>query len=143
MAERKPTYGELLMRPEWYAKRSRIIELARFECVECGDHLEEHQFEVHHRYYLRGRKPWEYPDKALMCVCGPCHANLGMLDDELRYTIGQLTTQQIEQVRVFARRLLSADHDPVALDRLYEEFYRDSGPRLAPDEPRGKRGRDG
>jgi hypothetical protein len=109
MAERKQTYGEMLLSMHWFAKRSHIIKLAKFECVECGAHQEEHQFEVHHRYYLRGRKPWEYPDEALMCVCRTCHAELGMLDDELRYTIGQLTTQQIEQVRVFARRLHSTD----------------------------------
>jgi len=29
---------------------------------------------VHHRVYIRGKKPWEYEDWAFLVVCEPCHA---------------------------------------------------------------------
>jgi len=28
---------------------------------------------VHHNYYIRGKKPWEYPDDALVTLCEDCH----------------------------------------------------------------------
>lgn len=32
--------------------------------------------EVHHRYYIRDRYPWEYPDNALVTLCNWCHQEL-------------------------------------------------------------------
>lgn len=119
MAEQ--TYSELLKRAEWQRRRKEVLEAASHTCEECGE--SGVPFEVHHRYYLRGKKPWEYPGEALRCVCGPCHRELGHLDDELRFTIGQLTTHQIEMVRVFARRLFFAGDDPREIDEVYRQFY--------------------
>lgn len=28
---------------------------------------------VHHKYYVRGKKPWEYDDDALVTLCADCH----------------------------------------------------------------------
>ena len=30
---------------------------------------------IHHKYYVRGRKPWEYPNDALITLCQECHQN--------------------------------------------------------------------
>jgi hypothetical protein len=27
----------------------------------------------HHRYYLPGKEPWDYPDNALVTLCEDCH----------------------------------------------------------------------
>lgn len=32
-----------------------------------------HGLNVHHNYYTRGKKPWEYPDDALVTLCEDCH----------------------------------------------------------------------
>ena len=32
-----------------------------------------HGLNVHHSYYIRGKKPWEYPDDALVTLCEDCH----------------------------------------------------------------------
>ena len=28
---------------------------------------------LHHKYYIKGKKPWDYPDEALMTLCDSCH----------------------------------------------------------------------
>lgn len=67
----KPSYYELLRHPEWQKKRLKIMEAAGFECADCGDG--DTTLNVHHKYYEKGAKPWEYPDDALICLCEPCH----------------------------------------------------------------------
>lgn len=34
------------------------------------------ELHVHHKYYVLGRKPWEYPDEALITLCSDCHEKL-------------------------------------------------------------------
>lgn len=29
--------------------------------------------QVHHHYYVKGKMAWEYPDRALITLCGACH----------------------------------------------------------------------
>lgn len=67
----KPTYYELLRHPFWQRKRLEILSRAHFKCEECG--AKEKTLEVHHTYYERGLKPWEYPDTSLHCLCSDCH----------------------------------------------------------------------
>jgi hypothetical protein len=67
----KPTYYELLRKPEWQRKRLEVMDRAGFKCEECGD--TSTTLNVHHKYYTKGAMPWEYPDFALVCLCEPCH----------------------------------------------------------------------
>ena len=39
--------------------------------VEKPRHLE-----VHHRYYVMAKNPWEYPDEALITLCNWCHQKI-------------------------------------------------------------------
>lgn len=34
------------------------------------------ELHVHHKYYILGRKPWEYPNDALITLCSDCHEKL-------------------------------------------------------------------
>lgn len=46
---------------------------------------------IHHNYYIRGKKPWEYPNDALVTLCEDCHkkrhltSKIPMLDTQLHY----------------------------------------------------------
>lgn len=31
---------------------------------------------VHHKYYIHGKYPWDYPDSALVTVCSGCHQKI-------------------------------------------------------------------
>lgn len=42
-----------------------------FTCQKCGNKSET--LNVHHRHYLTGRDPWDYPGELLITVCQPCH----------------------------------------------------------------------
>lgn len=54
------------------------MEAAKFCCEECRLNIDElHHFgvqlNVHHVFYLPGKKPWEYPPALLMSLCERCH----------------------------------------------------------------------
>jgi hypothetical protein len=67
------TYWELLKRPEWQKKRLEKLNEAEFCCSCCfGDSKQLH---VHHKRYVKGRKPWEYEDFELAVLCDECHTN--------------------------------------------------------------------
>jgi len=66
------TYLELLRHPYWQRKKNGILERDKYTCRKCLDTLSNLQ--VHHLYYLKDHKPWEYPDEALITLCELCHS---------------------------------------------------------------------
>lgn len=44
-----------------------------FCCSDCGS--DATTLAVHHRYYVKGREPWEYPMFALVTLCETCHSD--------------------------------------------------------------------
>jgi hypothetical protein len=44
-----------------------------FACIAC--HATDKTLNVHHAAYVRGRKPWDYPDSQLHTLCEDCHAD--------------------------------------------------------------------
>lgn len=91
MAEKK-TYRELLLDPQWQKKRLQIFGRDNFSCVRCGDDAKT--LHVHHRSYLRGKKPWEYPDEFLETLCETCHEDVGLDDQRLREAIGHMQASE-------------------------------------------------
>ncbi len=69
MAE--PTYIEQLNDPRWQRKRLEIMERDNFACSCCGTTFLK--LNVHHLYYLKGLKPWEYDNEAMVTLCDSCH----------------------------------------------------------------------
>lgn len=65
------SYSELLKHPLWQRKRLEIMNRASFTCEWCG--ATESTLHVHHTAYHAGRKPWEYEDAELQCICEHCH----------------------------------------------------------------------
>ena len=65
------TYSEKLKDPRWQRKRLEIMKRDGFSCVECQE--SNTTLAVHHRYYISGRMPWEYPDWSLKTLCKDCH----------------------------------------------------------------------
>ena len=100
----KPTYWELLRHPSWQRKRLEVMERAGFKCEECG--TDEVTLNVHHQYYTKGAKPWEYPDEALKCLCENCHQSRHAAQEELKMVAGSLTDFDINRVIGYAWALL-------------------------------------
>jgi len=62
-------------RQEWRTYRVRCIEAVDGLCQMCGRGKDDGKtMQVHHPYYVRGRKPWEYPIEHCVVLCRGCHA---------------------------------------------------------------------
>jgi len=59
----------------WQKKRIKILERDGFTCRMCGhnDQSDTGQLHVHHAYYEKGKKAWEYDDYMLVTLCEKCH----------------------------------------------------------------------
>lgn len=65
------TYAEKLKSPKWQKKRLEILNLRGFKCELCNN--EEKELHVHHRFYLKGRQPWQYDNDIFQVLCSDCH----------------------------------------------------------------------
>lgn len=59
---------------QWQEFRDNVIESDGNRCTVCGRHGSEVVLQVHHKQYIRGRKPWEYGTKDCVTMCKGCHA---------------------------------------------------------------------
>jgi len=64
----------LYTKSEWKKFRDELIELDGYKCRECGRNKEEVVLQVHHKTYIKGRLPWEYPLSECETLCRGCHS---------------------------------------------------------------------
>ena len=82
-------YSEKLKYPRWQKKRLEIFQRDEFKCQSCGN--TEKTLAVHHRIYLRGKDPWDYPNELLITLCCVCHEEETMCrSDAETYLIEEL-----------------------------------------------------
>ena len=112
--EQKKSYYELLKHPKWQKKRLEIMDRVGFECENCG--TEEDTLNIHHSYYEKGLKPWDYPDESLHCLCDACHKKAQDLNTLLHRQIGQIELADIEQLYGYAVGLMTSNFPMVPID---------------------------
>jgi 5-methylcytosine-specific restriction endonuclease McrA len=64
-------YSHKLKNPRWQRKRLEILSRDNWSCKNCGDC--ENELHVHHKEYISGYQPWEYPDEYYITLCKSCH----------------------------------------------------------------------
>ena len=64
-------YKLQLKTEEWKIKRFSILKRDNFKCKKCG---EKNNLHVHHKFYEKGLKAWEYENEVLITLCFECHA---------------------------------------------------------------------
>ena len=64
------SYSDELLDQRWRSKRLQILKRDGFKCTVCGS-LDK--LTVHHTYYRTGKRPWQYPNDALLTLCDKCH----------------------------------------------------------------------
>jgi hypothetical protein len=69
------TYSEKLKDPRWQKKRLEILQRDNWTCQLCG--ATTITLHIHHRKYIKGKEPWEYPDHLLVTLCEICHDGEG------------------------------------------------------------------
>lgn len=78
-AEHKPKpacaggYSQYYRDSRWQQKRLEIMERDGWKCRSCGKGGEGVTLNVHHAYYEKGKKPWEYDGDMLVTWCEKCH----------------------------------------------------------------------
>lgn len=65
----------LYNKSEWKKFRDDLIELDGYKCKECGRNNKEVVLQVHHKNYIKGRLPWEYPLNECETLCRGCHSS--------------------------------------------------------------------
>ncbi len=118
---KKPTYYELLRHPLWQAKRLQIMQRDQFHCPHCG--ATDKTLNVHHTYYEKGKKPWEYPAESLVTLCEECHEAAEAEKVALNRAIGMAGYTQSLRIAGYAAVLaLYEDHAPSVMPvRSYAE----------------------
>jgi hypothetical protein len=77
----KRNYSELLRDPRWQKRRLEILNRDNFTCCKCCAGVNDGiPLNVHHRYYISGRAPWDYPDWCYQTMCEQCHAGAHVTD---------------------------------------------------------------
>ena len=85
--------------PRWQKKRLEIMERDNFTCQSCGD--TESTLNVHHTYYEKGKKPWEYPDVTLITWCENCHKDRHGIQQDLNVIISKLDIGRLHHLLSF------------------------------------------
>jgi hypothetical protein len=57
--------------PRWQKFRLKCFEDRGWRCENCCD--SDSTLNVHHVYYVPGRKPWQYPNECVRVLCSECH----------------------------------------------------------------------
>lgn len=75
-------YADDLRHPKWQRKRLEVMQAADWRCSSCSS--EDRTLHVHHRRYVKGRKPWEYDNTDLISLCEECHTLFHQVDDRYK-----------------------------------------------------------
>ena len=63
--------------PRWQKKRLEIMERDGWSCEHCQS--SEKMLSVHHQWYEKGKKIWDYPNKCFQTLCSDCHEYIHMV----------------------------------------------------------------
>jgi len=97
------TYSEKLRDPRWQKLKAEVMQAAGFTCDDCGKDsvqlgIERSQFHVHHKFYIKGREPWEYDLTDLKCLCDCCHRETEDAIITLRQVFGDFAWYDINSI---------------------------------------------
>lgn len=67
----KKTYAEKLRDPRWQKMRLEILQRDNWTCQKCKD--KETELQIHHKYYIGWKDPWDCDPKTLITLCKDCH----------------------------------------------------------------------
>ena len=70
-------YSELLKDPRWQKKRLKIMERDNFQCQITFE--KDKTLCVHHKKYIKGKKPWEYANKDLITISEEIHKRIHLV----------------------------------------------------------------
>lgn len=94
------TYSQKLKDPRWQKKRLDILNRDDWTCRKCEN--KESTLHVHHKVYIKGKDPWEYPAKFLITLCDSCHEDWHRMKNILDLRLAQYDYNDLRRLSVFA-----------------------------------------
>lgn len=126
-AKKMPSYWELLKDPRWQKVRLKKLEASEWRCEACCD--DGTTLSVHHKRYVKGRKPWEYEDHELVVLCQPCHEIEHEAKDQRSELIARLHQDGPASASDFfavGAGYISQQTNDAGLAEAAESFYREA-----------------
>lgn len=114
-------YAALYRDPRWQKKRLEVMERDDFTCRSCGSKTKT--LNVHHAYYEKGKKPWEYPSDVLITWCEDCHRENHATIKEIQAQLIQLGSGDLENLN----NLLAMCGPGAAVEALSNEYIPNIG----------------
>ncbi|MFL4436870.1 HNH endonuclease [Acinetobacter baumannii] len=118
------SYYELLKHPKWQRKRLEILQMWNFSCSKCES--TENTLHVHHKHYVKGRKPWEYSANELTVLCESCHKSEHEAKDILNMLISHLGGRgpaSVKGIADFLYHFLQADYFMKDQSEVTQDFF--------------------
>jgi len=110
----------LYRRPEWQRKRLEVMEAADFQCQDCE--ASDRTLNVHHRFYKKGAKPWEYEAGELICLCEQCHSARHNAVDKVKRVMMDMPAFLLESVAGYALGRWLQDNEARRFGGHYADF---------------------
>lgn len=100
--------------PLWQKRRLERFDAEGFKCINCGG--TEKQLHIHHTYYEKDKKPWEYPDEALRVLCEDCHEEAESRKKDLKEVLRLIPDYEIEAMIGYGLGIFSRSNETVKFE---------------------------
>lgn len=109
-------YNDQRRDPRWQRVKTAIQMRDNFRCSIPTCQRSDKTLEVHHTYYIRGRKCWEYPLESLHLLCRDCHDRVEQGKIRLAVLMFQLTPDEFDGfLDQLERRIATEGPSPLTL----------------------------
>lgn len=101
----KKQYQEALKDPRWNVVRIAVLNRDKITCTNCGG--KDKILHVHHKRYIDGRMPWQYPLNFLTTLCGDCHFKLHKENPNAGHEIVKRVSRGVKSKKKRTKRFYS------------------------------------
>jgi hypothetical protein len=116
------SYAEQLRHPRWQQKRLEVFNHYGWTCFRCGG--KDRELHAHHKQYLKGHKPWEYPLENFESLCDKCHEMVHVQKAALEGVLATFpSTEYRRLMRILetTKRLGDAASDPITRANIVQD----------------------
>jgi len=108
--------------PRWKRKRDDLLSRRNYECEDCGELHRDAQ--VHICYYTKGRKLWEYPDRAYKCYCPRHRIMRQRVEDDLKEILADFSIDELDSLHLALKEFAAIRNG--RRERVMEQLYADA-----------------
>lgn len=115
------TWLERCKDPRWQKKRLKVLNRDEFRCQLCWD--DKTTLNVHHKYYKKGKNPWEYPMKALITLCEKCHKKISKKQELIKRVNNNVIPTTSDEITTDSEPINLSDEEKKRIESR-ENFFK-------------------